>query len=940
MMGSKKAELYQISVGQKRKKLDARAFKALFKRQRINGDLPDIHGKLEGPDNMSHICNGNDRVISSKPIGEGEDVSDECSKRLKENSRQLSIDKESGGNLQKSIGNSRRNDSEILGNNVTVNSDYIDDVVAESLKPLGADSLIDAKTDSSTRKSFDDSERLPTGCSITENTSTSGSADCMVGPQHVDPAIGADCLIDNKTDSSTRKCFDDSERLPTGCSITENPSTSGSADCMVGPQRVDPAIGELTELQGTQGTASKEGHSTITATNLAESLQMDGVSTDNDPNSMSGRKSFGAEVGTGGLEERFSLLSEQNSKHNFLQVELGRLCQILKLSEDVTHRVGEFLEYVIQNHDLSSDAPAIMHAFQLSVCWIATRIAKKKFDKKEYFNLAKKHLNYQCTEEQVYSVYSKMLPLKLMFLKSSENASDSGKDCMLTDEDSSKEPSHMINSTPLFSLSNGKKAKVEIEENFKIILKQKSGMNVKASESEIRDKIQKKCEKRMKKLVRKQEEELQGLLRTWEEEKVKLEKDHELESAVTCFIYGQGFVQTSKLKILDDKFAKKMEEHNLLKDMQLNSLKEKQLAARSEACEKASDWLAEAVACASMLGTVNGPQPFGFQSENGPECTGSGTHIGLENVVTENVVTMFQEHAEDPNPNINLCPQGNDVAPSDAAISVLAETTDSGLAETMSYMETFSSPNEVVLMSLERPSETLVGQLNQLFQSCNTTEDIGAANLPACGEQITDEIRPVEMYQEGPTELTRPVSNDIVLHGDPVESNKTSNIGDSIGLPNTEVNHRSEPCQSSNGSLPLPGQPLVHPEEMLAFPDRCGLLKQHVSHNEIHQVASAELEDRDTPAAEIQNTSQLEVATTELSDAVTLVQLNHAVPVTGNGEQLNHLSADAPLVCIQYQPHEMEHQNRDQGTNLSPTVLAGEREDFLMHLFPITITWI
>lgn len=41
-MGSKKAELYQISVGQKRKILDARAFKALFKRQRTKEDLPGI----------------------------------------------------------------------------------------------------------------------------------------------------------------------------------------------------------------------------------------------------------------------------------------------------------------------------------------------------------------------------------------------------------------------------------------------------------------------------------------------------------------------------------------------------------------------------------------------------------------------------------------------------------------------------------------------------------------------------------------------------------------------------------------------------------------------------------------------------------------------------------------------------------------------------------
>lgn len=724
-MGSKKAELYQISVGQKRKNLDARAFKALFKRQRTKEDLPDIHGKLEGPDNMSHICDGNGRVISSKPIG-GEDASDECCKRLKGNSRRVRIDKATGGDLQKSIGN-LRTDSEILGNNVTVDSNYIDDIVAESPKPLGADSLIDTKTDISTRKSFDDSERLPTGCSITENTSTSGSADCMVGPQRVDPAIG---------------------------------------------------------------------HSTMTATNLAESLEMDSISTGDAPNSMSGRRSLGAEVGTGGLEERFSLLS---------------------------------------------------------------------------------------------------------------------------DEDSSKEPSRIIDDTPLFSLSKEKKAKLGIEEIVEIILKKKLGMNVRAAGSEIDDnikKIRKKCKKLMKKLVRKQEEEVQGLLRTWEEEKVKLEKDHKLESAVTCFIYGQGLVQTSKLKILDDKFAKKMEEHYILKDMQLNSLKEKQLAARDEACQKAGDWLA--------AGTVNGSRPFGFESENGPECTGSGTHVG-----PENVVVMFQEHAEDPNPSINLFPQGNEVAPSDISISVLAETTDSGyLAETMSDMETFSSPNDVGVMSLERSSENSVGQLNQLFQSCDITEKIGAANLPVCGEQITDEIRPVEMYQEGSTELTRPVSDDILLHGDPVESNNTSNIGYSIGLPNTEVNHRSEPCESGSGSLPFPGQPLVHSEEMLAFPDHCGLLKQHVSQNEIHQVASAELEDRDTPAAEIQNTSQVEVATSEFGDAVTLVQSNHLIPVTGNGEQLNHLSADAPLVCIRYPPHEIEHQNRDQGTNFSPTVVAGEREDF------------
>ncbi|KZV29033.1 hypothetical protein F511_24004 [Dorcoceras hygrometricum] len=447
-------------------------------------------------------------------------------------------------------------------------------------------------------------------------------------------------------------------------------------------------------------------------------------------------------------------------------------------------------------------------------------------------------------------------------------------------------------------------------------------MNVKAAGSEIHDKIKKnrkKCEKRMKKLVRKQEEEVQGLLRTWEEEKVRLEKDHKLESAVTCYIHGQGLVRTSKLKILDDKFAKEMEEHNLLKDMLLNSLKEKQLAARNEECQKAAHWLAEAIAYASKLGTENGRQAFGFKFENGPECTKSGT-------APENLVTMFQEQAEDPNPSITLCPQGDNVAPSDASVGSPAETADCGcLVETMSNIETFGSPNKVGgVMPLERPPEIRVEQHKQLLQSCNTTEEIGAANLLICGEETTDEIRPVE---GGQRKLTRPVSDDIVLHVDPMESNNTSSIGHSIDLPNAEMNHRSEPCQSSNASLPFPGQLLVRSQEMVSFPDRVGMLKQHVSRNEIHQVTSAEQEYIDTSAEDSQNTSRIEVPASSFCDAVNLVQLDHAVQETWNCEQLNHLSADASLACKQYPPHEIEHQTKNQGTNFS-LLVAGETEDF------------
>ncbi|KZV29035.1 hypothetical protein F511_24006 [Dorcoceras hygrometricum] len=237
-MGSRTTELYQNSVGKKRKKLDARAFKALFKRQRIKEGFSDIHGKLEGPAKVSHVLNNSGRVTGSKPIGEGEDVRDECYKRLNGILRHLSIDKASEGDLQKSTGN-LRTDSEILGKTLTVDFDYIDNVVAESPNPFS--------------------------------------------------------LADTRTDSRT-------------------------------------AIDESTELQGIQVTVSKEGASTITASILSESLQKDSISSDDASNSMSGLSSHAAEVGTRRSEERFSLFSEQNNCQNFLPVELGRLCQILKLS--------------------------------------------------------------------------------------------------------------------------------------------------------------------------------------------------------------------------------------------------------------------------------------------------------------------------------------------------------------------------------------------------------------------------------------------------------------------------------------------------------------------------------------------------------------------------------------------------------------------------------
>ncbi|KAL0414343.1 UNVERIFIED_CONTAM: protein let [Sesamum radiatum] len=68
---SDRTELDPEAVGKKRKKMNARTFKALFKRQRIEEIMPDGDGKLEEQDTLHHICSDDGRGIGSEPTGNG-----------------------------------------------------------------------------------------------------------------------------------------------------------------------------------------------------------------------------------------------------------------------------------------------------------------------------------------------------------------------------------------------------------------------------------------------------------------------------------------------------------------------------------------------------------------------------------------------------------------------------------------------------------------------------------------------------------------------------------------------------------------------------------------------------------------------------------------------------------------------------------------------------
>ncbi|KAL3618573.1 hypothetical protein CASFOL_037655 [Castilleja foliolosa] len=329
---------------------------------------------------------------------------------------------------------------------------------------------------------------------------------------------------------------------------------------------------EVQEHQASRVAFTGEGPSRITASTPSQSP----LRVRDDMSGQSSSKS--PDVDKCGDEEINASSDKQKSLHDSLREEMEILCQILKLSDDVNQTLRRFLEYVISNYPICRDSSAVMQAFQMSLLWVAASISKQEADKTELLNLAKQHLNYQCTEEQVQLVYSQMLDLKRMYLRGFSTTID----CSSPEENNTK------NATLKSSSVNLENAKTKTDKN-----------PTSESVSNVIIEIQKKCDKRMKKLVQKQKREVEEVYRIWEAKKLKLETDYKLSSALVRCIYVEGSTRTTNLKLLDGKFAREMEANDLLKDAQLKDVEAKQLDARKEEREKADRWIDEAKECCS-----------------------------------------------------------------------------------------------------------------------------------------------------------------------------------------------------------------------------------------------------------------------------------------------------------------------------------------------------
>ncbi|KAL1558519.1 hypothetical protein AAHA92_08972 [Salvia divinorum] len=251
---------------------------------------------------------------------------------------------------------------------------------------------------------------------------------------------------------------------------------------------------------------------------------------------------------------------------------------------------------------------------------------------------------------------------------------------------SGKETSNVDGGRSLILSSNLKKVKSnEDQENIpsqKRLALEDNSADIGKTVKEIKE----KCAKRMEKLIQEQKGKIQEFQRVWEDNMSILEKDRKLEAAIIRSIYGEQTITIDKLRILDDKFAKKKAENNLQKDKQLKDLDAEQSAARNEEIQKEANSLSEAKARVSSKPTAyRKEQPFGSQHEEVSRCSKSRMHI----LGAKDAMAFTEKHGQ--NSDSSRTVKGNHVARS--------KNSDRATAEEVACNPCYKNPSSAATIS-------------------------------------------------------------------------------------------------------------------------------------------------------------------------------------------------------------------------------------------------
>ncbi|XP_043696783.1 helicase protein MOM1-like, partial [Telopea speciosissima] len=376
----------------------------------------------------------------------------------------------------------------------------------------------------------------------------------------------------------------------------------------------------------------KEGTSGAQAGNGSQSLPISAVMSDKNhvcsmPNEIS------SVSGTNLVEstKRRKLRDAQKSLHLLLKPEISKLCEILNLPGCIKVMAGRFLEYIMNNHHVNREPVAILQAFQISVCWTAAASFKHKIDHKESLAHVKQLLNFECKEEEVEFIFSKLWMLKKMFHSV---------------EDSSPK---MKNVSEILLCASSSQSMTSAQEEFGgeirdssqscnfpqyVPAKQEQATDFdKTSWSEKNDflnisQFKKICAKRIKKLLQKQQEEVQKFNEIRQKEKAKLEEELTLKLVLIHAVDEHISIRLDKMKKAEQDHAKKIEENNRRWEVLRKNLEALQLVARNGEQQMNAHWLEQAKSGKSVGPFANLPLPVsGFRLEEMMACEGGATQI-------------------------------------------------------------------------------------------------------------------------------------------------------------------------------------------------------------------------------------------------------------------------------------------------------------------------
>nr|GEW08820.1 helicase protein MOM1-like isoform X1 [Tanacetum cinerariifolium] len=234
------------------------------------------------------------------------------------------------------------------------------------------------------------------------------------------------------------------------------------------------------------------------------------------------------------------------SLYQHLKPTLSELCNILKFSEDAKIIVERFLKFVVGDFNVSKEHTSTLQALMISACWICSSLSKYTIDRKESFTLATEHLNFSCKEEEVDQVYEKLKKPKEMFLQNPMNLEvlNAFKDRASRPEEPRKSPAVPLNPQEQKRENHGVSNEEALQSSRQILVED---------------------------IARKERNEIDKFDREWNEKKMSIVNEFELEKTLIRYLYKRNLsVRSEKLNLVDKNFADELNKHEKSRQVVVN----------------------------------------------------------------------------------------------------------------------------------------------------------------------------------------------------------------------------------------------------------------------------------------------------------------------------------------------------------------------------------